>query len=236
MILLRAVFVVQLVLMLPAFAYLLLTPVHLGTLAVSLYLVPTGLAAVLFALWQFARHPARRRLAAATAATPFLCLAAPMGIYSLNDGPVAPAVLIMAVIALLVVAAVVMMSKTEQWRGTGLFANRQFNLAIVVALGVLLLLLWFPIIAWLASDRSYALPSNMLDRDQVLKAGALYLIAIAVPGTCLALFALLYAPIGLVRNPGGRLAHLGQLVLTLMLLISLIGVAVAAFVGMLNPG
>ena len=236
MVILRVVFLAQLVLMLPAFAYLLVTPVHLGTLAAFFYFVPIGVSVVLFALWQFARHPDRRRLAAATAATPILCLAAPMGIYSLNGGPVAPALLILAVIALLVIAAVVMLSKTGQWNGTGLFANRQFNLAIVVALGVLLLLIWFPIITWLASDRSYALPSNIVDRDHILKAGALYLMAITVPGTCLSLFTLLYAPVGLVRNPSGRLAHFGQLLLTLMLLVSLIGVAFAVFVGVINPG
>ncbi len=236
MLLLRVVFIAQLVLMLPAFAYLLLTPVHLGTVAAFFYLVPAGLLAALFAVWQFAKYPARRQLAAATAATPLLCLAAPMGIYSLNDGPVAPAVLIMAVIALLLVAAVVILSKTDQWIGTGLFANRPFNLAIVAALAVLLLLIWFPIITWLASDRSYALPTNMADRDQLIRVGALYLIAIAIPGSCLSLFALLYAPVGLIRNPGGRLAHLGQLLLTLILLVSLIGIALAVFFGMINPG
>ena len=200
MILLRAIFIAQLVLLLPAFAYLLLTPANFGTLALLFYLVPVGLLVALISLWQFARHPPRRRLAAATFATPFLCLAAPIGITWFGGGPVAPAVLIIGVIALLLIAALVLLSKTGQWRGNGLFANKQFNLAIIVALGVLFTLLWFPIIAWLASDRSYTLPSNMVDRDRVLTAGALYLVAIAVPGFCLSLFTLLYAPVGLVRN------------------------------------
>ena len=167
MILLRVIFIAQLVLMLPAFAYLLVTPVNLGTVALIFYLVPFGLLAALFALWQLIRHPVRRRLAAATAATPFLCLAAPIGIFWLNGGPVAPAILIIAVIALIVIAALVLLSNTGQWRGSGLFVNRRFNLVIIVALGVLLLLLWFPIIAWLASDRSYALPSNDESRPDV---------------------------------------------------------------------
>ncbi len=42
MIFLRVIFIAQLVLMLPAFAYLLLTPVQLGTVAVIFYLVPFG--------------------------------------------------------------------------------------------------------------------------------------------------------------------------------------------------
>lgn len=222
--------------MLPAFAYLLLTPVYLGTVAIILYLGPVGLLAALFALLQFIRHPARRRLAAATAATPFLCLVAPIGITRLNGGPVDPALLIIAVVTLIVVAALILLSNTGQWRGQGLFANKRFNLAIVVALGVLFLLLWFPIIAWLASDRSYVLPSNIVDRDQVLKAGALYFIAVAVPGLCLSLFALLYAPVGLVRNSGGRVGHFGQLVVALALLASLIALALVASIGMVNPG
>lgn len=236
MVLLRVIFIAQLVLMLPAFAYLLLTPVHLGTLAVLFYLVPVGLVAALVAVWQFMRYPPGRRLAVATAATPFLCLAAPLGLTKLNGGPVASGVLILAVIALLVIAALVLLSKTGQWRGTGLFANRQFNRVIVITIGVLFLLLWFPIIAWLASDGSYSLPSNMVDRDQVLKAGVLYFIAIAVPGLSVSLFALLYAPVGLVRNPDGRVVHFGQLIAALLLLASLIGVAFAVFVSMFNPG
>jgi len=236
MVLLRVIFIAQLVLLLPAFAYLLLTPASFGALALLFYLVPVGLLAALFALWQFVRHPTRRRLAAATFATPFLCLAAPIGITWFGGGPVAPAVLIIGVIALVVIAALVLLSKTGQWRGTGLFSNRRFNVAIIVALGVLFTLLWFPIIAWLASDRSYSLPSSTIDRDRVLSAGALYLVAIAVPGFCLSLFSLLYAPVGLVRNPGGRFSHFVQLVLALILLASLIAVAAAAFVGMINPG
>lgn len=236
MILLRVIFIAQLVLMLPAFAYLLLTPAHLGTLAMLVYLVPIGTFAASFALWHFVKYPVRRRLAAATIATPFFSLGMPLGITSINSGPVAPAVLVLAVVAFIVIAAFVLLSKTASWRGTGLFANKPFNLAFVIGLGVLLVLLWFPIIAWLASDRSYELPSNMAERDQILKAGALYLIAIAVPGVCMSLFALLYAPIGLVRNPAGRFAHFGQLVLALMLLASLILVAFGAFVGMINPG
>ncbi len=236
MILLRVIFIFQLVLMLPAFAYLLLTPAHLGTLALLFYLVPIGLLASLVALWQFIRQPNRRRLAAAIFATPFLCLAAPLGITSLSGGPVAPAVLIVAVVALIIVAALVLLSNTGQWREAGLFANRRFNMAIVIALSVFFLLLWFPIIAWLSSDTAYSLPSNMVDRNQVVKAGALYLIALAVPGFCLSVFSLLYAPVGLVRNPGGRVAHFGQLVMALILLASLLAVALAVFVGMINPG
>jgi hypothetical protein len=232
MILLRVLFIAQLVLMLPAFAFLLLTPVHLGTVAVVRYLAPFGLSAALFASWQLIKHADRRSLAAATAATPFLCLAAPFAINSLNGGPVGPAVPIIALIALIVAAALVLLSNTGRWRGCGLFANRRFNLAIFVALGVLFLLLWFPIIAWFASEQSYLLPSNLIDRDNVVQAGVIYCIAIAVPGLCLSLFALLYAPVGLLRNPGARVVHFGQFVMALLLLASLIFVAFGIYVGM----
>jgi hypothetical protein len=236
MVLVRAVFIAQLVVMLPGAAHLLLAPVHLGTVAVFFYLAPIGLLAVLFAGWQFIRHPARRRWAVAIAATPFACLAAPMGIHTLNGGPVHPIALVVALVALTVIAALVVLSKTAQWSGDGLFANARFNLAVGATLGVLFLLLWLPIVAWLASDRSYSLPSNMADRDQVLRVGTYYLMSIGVPGLCLSLATLLYAPVGLVRNAGGRIVHFGQLVIALLLLLSLAAVAFAVFVSAFNPG
>lgn len=229
-------FVVQLVFMLPAFAYLLMMPVYLGTVAIYVYLAPVGLVAALYALWRLTRYPAERRLAAATLATPVFCLGTPVGVYWLNGGPVAPAVLVVAVLALLAIAAVLLLATTDQWRGTGLFANKHFNNACLVALGVLLLLLWFPIIASLAASSSLSLPAGMADRDRVYAVAALYLVAVAVPAVGLSIFTLLYAPVGLVRNAGGRLVHLGQLVAALLLLATCAAVGFAVSIFLVNPG
>ncbi len=79
-----------------------------------------------------------------------------------------------------------------------MFASKQFNYGCWIALGVMLLLLWFPIVAGLASSNSISLPDNIGERDQVIKAAALYFIAVAIPASCLSLFTLLYAPVGLV--------------------------------------
>ena len=236
MILLRVIFIAQLVLMLPVFAVLLVTPVYLGTVAIYMYLTPIGLAVALYALWQFIKHPARKRLAAATLATPVLCLGAPVVVYWLNGGPVAPAVLVLAVLALLAIAAVVLLATTDQWRGTGMFASRHFNYGALAALGTLLLMLWFPIIAALAASNSISLPTEMADRDRIFGIAALYLIAVAVPAVCLSIFTLLYAPVGLVRNRGGRAVHLGQLIAALLLLASLTAVAFTVSIFLVNPG
>lgn len=235
-IVLRVLFIAQLVMMLPVFAVLLVTPVYLGTVAIYVYLTPIGLAAAVYALWQVIKHPARRRLAAATLATPVLCLGTPVVVYWLNGGPLAPALLVVAVLALLAIAAVVLLATTDQWHGAGMFASSNFNYGCLVALGALLLTLWFPIIAGLAASGSVSLPTEIAERDQVYRAAALYFIAVAVPAVCLSIFTLLYAPVGLVRNRGGRLVHLGQLVTALLLLTSLTAVAFAVSILLVNPG
>jgi hypothetical protein len=235
-ILLRVIFIAQLVLMLPVFAVLLVTPVYLGTVAIYAYLTPIGLAVALYALWQLIKHPARKRLAAATLATPVLCLGAPVVVYWLNGGPVAPAVLVLAVLALLAIAAVVLLATTDQWRGTGMFASKHFNYGCLVALGALLLMLWYPIIAALTASNSISLPTELADRDRIFGIAALYLIAIAVPAVCLSIFSLLYAPVGLVRNRDGRAIHLGQFIAALLLLASLTAVAFTVSIFLVNPG
>ena len=236
MILLRIVFIAQLALMLPVFAVLLVTPVYLGTVALYVYLAPIGLTVGFYALWRLVKRPASRKLAAATLATPVLCLGVPVLVYWLNGGPVAPGVLVVAVLALLAVAAVVLLATTDQWRGTGLFASKQFNYSCLVGLGALLVMLWFPVIAALAAGNSIALPAEMADRDRIFSVAALYLIAVAVPAVCLSIFTLLYAPVGLVRNRGGRAVHLGQMITALLLLASLTAVAFAVSIFLVNPG
>ena len=222
--------------MLPAFASLLTTPVYLGTVAIYIYLVPVGLAAATYALWRLARHPAEKRLAAATLATPLICLGAPIGVHWLVGGPVTPVVLVVAILALLAIAFVVLLATTDQWRGKGMFASKPFNSVCLVALGTLLLLLWFPIIAALAAGNAIELPDAMAERDRVFGMAALYFIAVAIPAVGLSLFALLYAPVGLVRNPGGRLVHVGQLLTALLLLASVTAVAFSVSLFLVNPG
>lgn len=236
MILLRFVFIAQLVLMLPVFALLLVTPANLGTVGIYLYLTPIGVVLALYALWQLIKHPARRRLAAATFATPILCLGAPVVVYTLNGGPVAPAVLVAAVVFLIATAIVALLGTTNQWRETGIFASKHFNYGCLIALGVMLLMLWFPIVAGLAASESISLPTDIADRDRILRVAALYFIAVAIPAACLSLFTLLYAPVGLVRSHGGKAVHLGQLMTALMLLATLTTIALTAFVFMSNPG
>jgi hypothetical protein len=236
MVLLRSVFIAQLVLMLPVFAVLLVTPVTHVTGAIYFYLLPIGLMIALYAVWQYTKHPDRRRLAAATLSTPLLCLGLPVVVYFVFGGPLPPAVVVVAVLALIAITIVALLGTTDQWRGTGLFASTRFNNGCLMALVALLLMLWFPLIAGLAAGESISLPSDIVERDKILGAAVLYLIAVAIPAICLSLFTLLYAPVGLVRNPGGRVVHVGQLLAALLLLATLATAAFAVFIFMINPG
>ncbi len=60
MIALRFVFFAQLLVMLYGFTIFLVAPVDFHTLAMTYYLVIVGFCVLLFALWQFVSHPARR--------------------------------------------------------------------------------------------------------------------------------------------------------------------------------
>lgn len=110
--LLRTVFIVQLVLMVPTCAFLSATPGNLYGALLVFYLVPVGLACAIYAVWQIIRYPARRRLAMATASTPFVCLGLPVGIHWLNDGPVEPGVVVAVAVMLVVIAALVRLGRT----------------------------------------------------------------------------------------------------------------------------
>jgi len=190
----------------------------------------------LIALWRFIHYPAERRLAAATIATPLVCLGMPVAVYSLHGGPVAFAVLVGAVLVLLAIAALALLGKTDQFRGTGLFANRRFNISCLAALAVLLLMLWLPTFATLAAIQADTLPTNMVARDRIIMAAKVYLLAVAIPATGLSLFSLLYAPVGLVRNRGARVLHFGQLVVALLLLATMAWIAMVVLILLVNPG
>lgn len=86
MIVLRTVFFAQLLVMLLGFAILLVTSDGFQKLGLMFYLGIIALAVLPYALWQLIRYPARRRWAAATAATPFICLGTPLLFAWLNGG------------------------------------------------------------------------------------------------------------------------------------------------------
>ncbi|MEQ9563659.1 MAG: hypothetical protein RLN69_14165 [Woeseiaceae bacterium] len=236
MTLLRTVFIVQLVLMLPAFAFLVVTPASFQTLGLLFYLVPPGFVIALYGLWQWKTHPERRRLALATAATPLICLALPFGIVALNGGPVPQSVLTLAVIVLIVFAVFVLLGKTDQWRDGGAFSNRHFNFVYLLVLLILFALLWLPALVWLPGRENIVLPAQRAGAAPLLDIAIWYYLAVATPSFLLSLFALIYAPVGLVRNANGRVMHLLQVLAALLLMMSL---AVCAYVGVVvlaNPG
>ena len=97
-------------------------------------------------------------------------------------------------------------------------------------------MLWFPMIVGLAAARPISLPTNMVDRDRIIMVARLYLMAVAIPAACLSLTTMLYAPVGLVRNRGGRIVHLGQLIIAISLLATVVWIVLIVFFLMLNPG
>ena len=120
MIVLRLVFLAQLLVMLSGWTILVATPVDFHTLALMFYLVIIAAVVLVYALWQAIRHPARRRWAVATAATPLLCLTTPFFLVWLNGGPIHPAVLVGLVIVSGVVACFILLARSEQWRDDAL--------------------------------------------------------------------------------------------------------------------
>ena len=233
---LRLVFFAQLLVMLSAFAILVATPVDFHTLALMYYLVIIAATVLMYASWQFIRHPARRGWAAATAATPVLCLTAPFMITHLNGGPIHPGVLAASVIALGVAAFCTLLARSGQWRDDGVFTNRRFNLAFVAVTGLLLVMYWLPIIGRLCNQDTLSLPNDIRERDSMLWRIGIYFVSVAGPALLLSVFTMLYAPIGLVRNTGGRIVHVGQLLIALLSLASLSIGAMALGVAMINPG
>lgn len=233
---LQLVFFAQLLVMLSGWVILVATPVDFHTLALMFYLVIIAAVVLIYALWQAVRHPARRRWAIATAATPLLCLTTPFFLTWLNGGPIHPAVLVGLVIMSGVVACFMLLARAEQWRDDGMLANYRFNVWFLAALGALLALYWIPIIGWLHAQDTVSLPRDIRERDQVLRFVGIYYASVAGPALLLSLFTLLYAPIGLARNRRGRIIHAGQLLIALLALASLTVGAVALGVAMINPG
>lgn len=236
MTLLLTAFIAQLVLMLPAFAFFVVTPASLQTLGLLFYLVPAGFIFTLYALWQWKTHPERRRLALATAATPMICLALPFGIVSLNGGPVPEAVLVAAVILLIVIAIFVLLGKTDQWRGGGVLANRHVNVVYALVLFILFALLWLPVLVWLPGQGSIVLPAQGSGATALLDIAIWYYVAVGAPSLLLSLFALIYAPVGMLRSAGGRGVHLLQFLGALLLLGSVVVCGFVGFVVLANPG
>ena len=236
MIVLRLVFLAQLLVMLSGWTILVATPVDFHTLALMFYLVIIAAVVLVYALWQAIRHPARRRWAVATAATPLLCLTTPFFLVWLNGGPIHPAVLVGLVIVSGVVACFILLARSEQWRDDGMFAKHHFNVGFLATLVALLVLYWIPIIGWLYAQDTVSLPRDIRERDQILRVVGIYYASVAGPALLLSLFTVLYAPIGLVRNPRGRIIHAGQLLIALLALASLTVGAFALGVAMINPG
>lgn len=95
---------------------------------------------------------------------------------------------------------------------------------------------WSPIIGWIFNEESWSLPQDNGERERILRIVGIYFVSIAGPALLLSLFALRYGPIGLVRNPGGRIVYGGQLLVALLSLASSTAGAFAVSVAMFNPG
>lgn len=236
MTILRIAFFAQLAIMLPAFVSMIAAAASFGSLALFFYVLPPGAVFFLYALWQFFRHPDRRRLALATAATPLFCLGGPILFHNLHNGPLPPAILIPAIAIVIAVSIYTLLGRTQQWRGTGWSANRLLNRNYLLSLLLVLALLWLPAIAWLGWHDAIALPKNNAERDVYIRIIGYYFIGVAAPAACLSVFGMFYAPVGLFRSADGRLLHVGQLLLSLLVLLTLVVMVLVAWLGAANPG
>ena len=230
---LYGVFLGQLVLMLPALGLFLATPANLGTLYLLALLVPVGLACSAYALIEARRYPARRGLAAATVGisvavpgTPFL-----MGALGLDLVP-APVLALAAVVATSGLT-LNFIAKRRRWSAESLFRRGGFNTSLLLLLAATLLSLWLPPAGWLATD---GFGQGASDGSGVRAAALTYYPVIGGPAALIAFFSLVYAPVGLLRNPSARAAHAGQLICALALLGSLGLMVLGLFLALANPG
>ena len=102
-----------------------------------------------------------------------------------------------------------------------MFASKRFNKRYLLTLVALFSLFWLPVVMWVATGG--AVLSGAEDSGRSIPvAGFLYYALVTLPAFFLSLFALIYAPIGIVRNAGLRLLHVGQFLVAVVLLAPLI--------------
>jgi hypothetical protein len=233
MTLLRFVFFGQLLVMLPALGLFLGTPSSLGTLYLVVLLTPVALATGIYALWQAWHYPPRRTLALGTLATAVVVMATPFVRDALGLGTLPGPVLAAGALAAAAAGFVALLAGRRRWDNDRLFRASGFNYSLLIALACALLLIWLPPVAWLASRGTAAEP---VDVDALRTAALMYLPIMATPGLIVMVFSLLYAPVGLMRNPSARLLHLSQLALALLLMASLGIAAFGLALALANPG
>jgi hypothetical protein len=231
---LRAVFLIQLILMTPAFLFFLATPANVYTLLLLSGLIPAAIVTTLTALWHAARHPDRRPLAAAIICMAVVCLGLPFLLQGIGGGPVPVPWLITLGAAAAFIAAVVLMGRAPRWGRQQSTATRS-GCRLLASMASVLGLLWTPALGWLSNS---ALRERLaeVDADTALTLALAYYLPLSIAAAALTFFGLANAVAGLIRSPPDRLLHSGQLLAGLLLLATLCALTFVAMIGMTNPG
>ncbi|MCL4792334.1 MAG: hypothetical protein KJ040_09825 [Gammaproteobacteria bacterium] len=236
MTLLRMVFFGQLLVMLPVLGLFLATPAGLGTLYLLVMLVPAALATGIYALWQAWRYPPHRLLALATLTTPVVVLATPFVREALALEPVPGPVLAVCATVLAAGGLLALLAGRRRWDTGRIFRAPRFNYWLLATIACALLLIWLPAVGWLAVRGFTGDAGEPIDGNTLRTAALTYFAVVSVPALAVMVFGLLYAPVGLLRNPSARILHAGQLASALLLMVSLGLVALGLGLALINPG
>ncbi len=236
MTLLRFVFGLQLCLVMAVAIRFLITRPDFSTLGLFIYGSLFCFAIALYAGYQAIRHPPRRRLAAMTIATPLIGFTLPFLIQRLVGGPVAPGTAAIAALIAGGVGLIVVINRSGfREAGKGFRRPGVNGLLTAVMIGILALL-WLPIGYLVSSAGEVSLPLAAHYSDAGLAAASKFFLITSVLAAITGVGALLYAPVGLIRNTGARIVHVAQLVLALALLATVGLIAFVAALAVSNPG
>lgn len=221
----------QLGLMLPAWVAFVTQPAGLGTLYLVAYAVALGFAVAVYTGWKSLRSSAARPafccsvLATCfTVGTPFV-----MDGFGLPRVPMQTIAVAACVLALLVAGT--LLANRQRWQPGTILGGRSFNKGMLSALAVVIAFIWVPIVVWLAAGLGAGPAGSSLR--------SLFLIYYTVVGALAAMLVsvtFLTAIAGLFRHAGSRLIHAGQLVASVVLLLSLSLVAGGIGLALANPG
>jgi hypothetical protein len=236
MILLRTIAGIQLAFILAAAAYFLLVPTDIYTALLVFFGLPACALIAIYAGYQSYRHADRRGLGLATIATPVIGFTLPFVITGAYGGPLPPLPVVLIAMMAAALGAAALLAKRGGWMAQGRFVKPGLNQGLAIAMLALLALLWLPMIGIVATAGNITLPLAGSVSDTNLRLGAAYFGTVSALGLATGLFGVVFAPVGLLRNPGGRLLHAVQLVLTLLLFATVGIVVVTAWLFMLNPG
>jgi len=230
---LRVLAVLQALILLPILIRFLLLPPEFDAVGLWFFAIAISLLTLPYALWQFVKHPPRRAWAASMIVLAFVTTCLPLVMAQLDIQPIPlPAAGMFAVILGLIVS-IWLLARPSFWDRAGWAAGR-FNGVLLTVLLIWIVLVAAPLVYALALGFA---SSSGNERDGLsLDALLIFVASVGSSGVLLAVFALLFALVGLWRHRARAVMHGAQLVAALVLSALLALQAALVSIMMVNPG